>query len=371
MEISRPMNSLTTMPSASTSQVGPAERSKLLRPIPALSLRAAVIVLLVVGIGAWSVRGTKAEPASLIAGVPNMVDFVKRLFPIEFDWTAVAALPVDVKLPFTIRANKTTDVLNGDAEQQRIQEELAKQVPLDELIASGEAMPETTLAEKSAPAKPDEPAAWFSWEPSVLNRLWVPGILPFVVETLQMALVGTLLAVLVAIPFGLLAARNTAPHPMVYQLVRLAMNAGRAVPELIYALIFVAAVGLGPFTGVLALSVASVGSIGRLYAEAIEQIDPAQVQAVRATGASGLHVFCFSVIPQVLPLIATYSLSYFEYNVRAASILGVVGAGGVGLRLNQYMSLFQFRELMGAIVVLVIAVTIIDRGSAALRKSLI
>ena len=325
------------------SEMQSGDRERLLSPLPHLAWRSLIGIALAAIIAFWSVRGVKAEPAALIEGVPNMVGFVARLFPIDFDWTALAELPFDIPLPFTVSAATFTDNLHGDEAQQQIQQELEKQVPLDELLASGQPMPETTMAE-AAPAAPAAPEPWFSTKPSVLNRVWVPGILPYVVETLQMALVGTLLAVVLAIPVGLFAARNTSPHPMVYSIVRLIMNANRAVPELIFALIFVAAVGLGPFTGVLALAVASIGSLGRYYAEAIEQIDPQQVLAVRATGASSLHVFRYAVVPQVMPLVATYSLAYFEYNVRAASILGVVGAGGVGLRLNQYIGLFQFKE---------------------------
>lgn len=363
--------------SHTTSVLPAAQRDRLTSPLPRITAGGIAAALLVLLIGVWSVRGTKAEPATLIKGVPNMVDFVVRLFPIEFDWTAIAALPVEINLPFQITATSYTDTLMGDVEQQRISEALAEQIPLDQLLESGQAMPESTLSEAEAASQTSKVASeavtkpWFSFEPSVLNRVWVPGILPFVIETLQMAIVGTLLALMMAIPFGLLAARNTSPHPFVYQATRLVMNANRAVPELIFALIFVAAVGLGPFTGVLALGIASVGSLGRLYSEAIEQIDPQQVLAVRATGASPLQVFAYSVVPQVLPLMASYSLSYFEHNVRAATILGVVGAGGVGLRLNQYIGLFQFRELMGAVIVLVIAVTIIDRLSARVRARII
>jgi phosphonate transport system permease protein len=346
------------------------DRAALLAPLPRFSLRLAATVLVILTAAVWAVRGTKAEPATLIAGVPNMIGFVVRLFPIEFDWTAIAKLPVEITVPFTVNATSYTDTLDGDAQQEMIKADLAESIPLDELLATGQAMPDAIVAPVD-PAVEAGQRAWFEWRPSVLNRVWVPGILPFVIETLQMALVGTVGAAVLAIPFGLLAARNTSPHPSVYQAVRLVMNANRAVPELIFALIFVAAVGLGPFTGVLALSIASVGSLGRLYAEAIEQIDPQQVLAVRATGASSLLVFRYAVVPQVLPLIATYSLTYFEHNVRAATILGVVGAGGVGLRLNQYIGLFQFRELMGAVLVLVIAVTIIDRLSARLRSQLI
>ncbi len=374
MEISNSAPIGARLGNAAPASIPATLRERLLSPVPQITARGLVVAVLLLAAGVWSIRGTRAEPATLIKGIPNMVDFVSRLFPIEFDWTALGALPAEVQFPFQITATSYTDTLTGDVEKAKIEQALAEQVPLDQLLESGQAMPETTLSEAEAAANTTpapEAKPWFSFEPSVLNRVWVPGILPFVVETLQMAIVGTLLALIMAIPFGLLAARNTSPHPVVYQVTRLVMNANRAVPELIFALIFVAAVGLGPFTGVLALGIASVGSLGRLYAEAIEQIDPQQVLAVRATGAKPIQVFGFSVIPQVLPLMASYSLGYFEHNVRAATILGVVGAGGVGLRLNQYIGLFQFRELMGAVLVLVIAVTIIDRLSARVRAQLI
>jgi phosphonate transport system permease protein len=368
---------LTTTPAVASTNTRPqiaAEREALLRPFPSVTLRGILIALAIVGVLIWSVRGTRAEPQTLIEGIPNMADFVRRLFPIDFDWTAIAKLPFEVTVPVTINATKYTDTLDGDAEIAAVTAALSEQVPLDELLASGQPMPEsnmppssTALGEQAVTkAKP-----WIEFTPSTLNRLWVPGILPFVVETLQMAIVGTLLAVVLAIPFGLLGARNTSPNSAIYQGTRFVMNANRAIPELIFALIFVAAVGLGPFTGVLALAIASMGSLGRLYSEAIEQIDPQQVMAVRATGAKRLHVFGFAVVPQVLPLVASYSLVYFEHNVRAATILGIVGAGGVGLALQKYIGLFEFRELMGAVIVLIVAVTIIDRISARIRAKLI
>lgn len=198
-----------------------------------------------------------------------------------------------------------------------------------------------------------------------------PQDLDAIFQTIQMALVGTLAGVLLAIPFALLAARNTAPHPILYHSTRLFLNASRSVPELIYALIFVAAVGLGPFGGVLALAIGGIGSKGKLYAEAIEAIDPAQVQAVRATGANQLQTFAYGVAPQVTPLILGYSLLAFEGNVRAATILGIVGAGGIGLALQKYYQLFQYTRLMGATIMIVIMVTIIDRISDYLRKRFI
>lgn len=212
------------------------------------------------------------------------------------------------------------------------------------------------------------------WNVNVLGNqfVWnVPEAVPALVETIQMAIVGTAGAVLLSLPFGLLAARNISPHPIVYGITRLFLNMNRAVPDIIFALIFVAAVGLGPFAGILALTIGSIGTAAKMYAESIEAIDPAQVQAVRATGANGLQVFSFAVIPQALPLIASYSLLMFEGNVRSASILGIVGAGGIGLILNKYMALFKYQELMGALLLIIILVTVIDRISDQIRRRIV
>ncbi len=198
----------------------------------------------------------------------------------------------------------------------------------------------------------------------------MPEIVFAIIETIQMALVGTSIAVVISLPFGLLAARNTSPHRLVYQSTRLLLNMIRAIPEVIFALIFVAAVGLGPFSGVLALSLGALGYMGKMYAEAIESIDPQQVLAVSATGASRVQTFVYGVVPQALPLIASYSLLVFEGNVRTATILGIVGAGGVGFMLSRYMALFQYHYLMGAIIFLLLAVTGLDRLSDAIRKRL-
>ncbi|MFN8371317.1 MAG: phosphonate ABC transporter, permease protein PhnE [Anaerolineae bacterium] len=198
-----------------------------------------------------------------------------------------------------------------------------------------------------------------------------PVVVTSVIETIQMAVIGTLGAVLMSIPMSLLAAKNTSPHPVVYQFARLLLNFLRSIPELVFALLFVAAVGLGPFTGVLALAFGSVGSLSRVYAEAIEQIDPQQVLAVRATGANALQVFIYSVIPQALPLLISYSIVYFESNIRHATILGYVGAGGVGYKLFEYMGTSAYTKLFGTALVLVIAVTIIDRFSSYLRQRFI
>lgn len=210
-----------------------------------------------------------------------------------------------------------------------------------------------------------------AWTVPVLNlSVLAPTVLFAIIETVQMAIIGTTAAVFLSVPFGLLAARNTTPHPWLYQATRMLLNVNRAVPDIIFALIFVAAVGLGPFGGVMALAIGSIGFMGKLYAESIEAIDPQQVLAVRATGASPLQTFFFSVIPQALPLIASYSLLLFESNVRSATILGLVGAGGVGFVISKYISLFQYRDLMGALILIIVMVTAVDRFSAFLRNRL-
>ncbi len=205
----------------------------------------------------------------------------------------------------------------------------------------------------------------------IVGTIPFPSIISAIVETLQMAIIGTTISVFLSIPFGLMAARNISPSAVIYQAARLMLNIVRAVPELIWALIFVAAVGLGPFGGVLALGIGSIGSLGKLYAESIEAIDPQQVLALRATGASPMQVFIYSVIPQALPVTASYSLLTFEHNVRAATILGLVGAGGVGFLLQKYMALFLYHQLTGAVMLLAVTVTVIDRVSAHMRKRMI
>lgn len=207
-----------------------------------------------------------------------------------------------------------------------------------------------------------------SWE---IATIAMPEIVFAIVETIQMAIIGTTIAIFLSLPFGVLAARNTSPNRPVYQFTRFLLNANRAVPDIIIALIFVSAVGLGPFSGVLALAVGSIGFMAKLYAEAIESIDPQQVQAISATGANRAQTFVYGVVPQALPLVASYSLLLFETNVRSATILGIVGAGGVGFVLSKYMALFQYQQLMGALVLIIVMVTIIDRISDALRRRII
>ena len=210
-----------------------------------------------------------------------------------------------------------------------------------------------------------------------VGSLWPPDrgyfleMLEPILATVQMALLGTLLSMVLSLPFGLIAARNTSPHPVVYQTSRLFLNMVRAIPSLVWAIIFVAAMGFGPFAGIIALGVGQVGVLGKLYSEAIEAINPRPVEAVRATGASVLQVFSLAVLPQALPLMISYTLLDFESNIRSATILGIVGAGGIGFELQASFSQFRFGQVMTILIEIVLLVTIIDQLSAFVRRRLI
>lgn len=209
-----------------------------------------------------------------------------------------------------------------------------------------------------------------------ISRLFPPnpevileGVQPLL-ETVQMAITGTLLAVAIAIPLSLLAAANISPNRGVYQTVRVILNIGRTIPELVLALAFVAAVGLGAFPGTLALALHSVFSLSKIFSEAIEAINPRQVEAVRAAGAGAVQTISFAVLPQALPVMLSYALLYWESNIRAATVLGLVGAGGIGFKIQVAMRLFQYNDLTTYIIMLVIMVTAIDRFSAFLRSKI-
>ncbi|EDO29341.1 predicted protein, partial [Nematostella vectensis] len=163
------------------------------------------------------------------------------------------------------------------------------------------------------------------------------------VVTVQIALWGTVLAIVLAIPLGILCSENIVPW-WVYQPIRRVMDACRSINEMVFAMLFVVAVGLGPFAGVLALFIGTTGVLAKLFAEAVEAIDPGPVEGVRATGASALQEVIYGVIPQVLPLWISYSLYRFESNVRSATVVGMVGAGGIGVILWEAIRGFQFAQ---------------------------
>lgn len=185
--------------------------------------------------------------------------------------------------------------------------------------------------------------------------------------TIAIAIWGTVLAVLCAVPFGLLCASNISPW-WLSQPCRRVMDLCRCINELVFAMLFVAAVGLGPFAGVLALWVHTTGILAKLFAEAVEAIDPAPVEGIRATGANLLEEIVYGVIPQVMPLWISYSLYRFESNVRSASVVGLVGAGGIGLIIWEVVRAFQFPQACAVIAIVFAAVILIDAASQGLRR---
>jgi len=185
--------------------------------------------------------------------------------------------------------------------------------------------------------------------------------------TVHIAVWGTVLAVICAIPCGLLSAENLVPS-WVYQPMRRMMDACRAINEMVFAMLFIVAVGLGPFAGVLALWVHTTGVLAKLFAEAVEAIDPRPMEGVRATGANALEEILYGVIPQVLPLWISYSLYRFESNVRSASVLGMVGAGGIGVILYEAIRGFDYAETAAVLIIIIVSVTLIDMFSARIRQ---
>ncbi|WP_430396290.1 phosphonate ABC transporter, permease protein PhnE [Ferrovibrio sp.] len=187
------------------------------------------------------------------------------------------------------------------------------------------------------------------------------------VVTLHIAIWGTLLAIICAVPFGLLAASNIAPA-WVYQPVRRLMDALRSINEMVFAMLFVVAVGLGPFAGALALWIHTTGTLAKLFSEAVEAIDPQPVEGIRATGANPLEEIVYGVIPQVMPLWVSYSLYRFEANVRSASVVGMVGAGGIGVVLWEVIRGFRFDQTCAVMIMIILLVSSVDLVSSRIRK---
>lgn len=193
---------------------------------------------------------------------------------------------------------------------------------------------------------------------------WVSPLL----DTLAMSIAGTAIAVSASVPLAFLAARNTTPHPVVFHITRTILNGLRSVPELIMGIIFVAAVGFGALPGVLALGLHSIGMVGKFFAEAIEHVDEAPVEAADASGATRLQVLWHAVLPQVLPQFADVSIYRWEYNFRASTVMGMVGAGGIGFELMGSLRIMQYQEVSAILIVILLMVTMVDSLSGHLRK---
>jgi phosphonate transport system permease protein len=215
------------------------------------------------------------------------------------------------------------------------------------------------------------------WIGDLLSRMVPPNLTFFgrlvrpVTETVQIAIWGTLLSVLLALPLSFLAARNLSPSLAVFHITRQGLNTLRGINEIIFALIFVAAVGLGPFAGVLALSIHGAGMLGKFFAEDVEEIDAGPVEALRATGTRPGLVAVFAVLPQVIPSWIASTLYRFEVNLRAATILGIIGAGGIGFELVSSLKLFQYQDTATCVLVILAMVMTADYLSSWLRARIL
>ena len=199
----------------------------------------------------------------------------------------------------------------------------------------------------------------------------LPTYLAAMGETLSIALLGTTLAAVFALPVSLLAARNIVPSNFFRFPVRRFLDSIRGIDTLIWALVWINVVGLGPFAGVLAIAISDFGAFGKLFSEAIEAADRKQVEGIRASGGNALHEIRFGLLPQVLPVIAGQVLYFIESNTRSATIIGIVGAGGIGLQLAEQIRVLEWHKVSFLILMILVAVAAIDWVSSKLRFAII
>ncbi|KRL90116.1 phosphonate ABC transporter, permease protein PhnE [Lactobacillus kalixensis] len=196
------------------------------------------------------------------------------------------------------------------------------------------------------------------------------AVVPLVLETIKMAVLGTVIGSVVAFIYSLLIARNIVKNKVVTGVLRFIMNIIRTIPDLLLGAVFVAIVGIGPVAGILALSVFTFGVVVKLFYEAIETIDPGPIEALTAVGANKLQIIWFAVLPQIMTYFISYCLYAFEINVRASTVLGYIGAGGIGLYLQQTLQVFDYAKTGTIIIVIIVVVVIIDYVSSKSREAL-
>jgi phosphonate transport system permease protein len=291
-------------------------------PAPKRSGRFYFLILISLLVLSWSFQGAKIRPGELVEGIPQVFQTLGRMLPPDF--------------------TKVTDTKNYY---------LPESLSLTELLLP-------------LPVGADQAQARQRW----WNNTFPQTVVGATLETVQMAVAGTFLSLLVAFPLGFLAARNTTPHPFVYYGLRSVLNLVRTIPDLALGLLFVAAVGLGAFAGTLALAIHTATVLGKLLSESVENIDEGVVEAIRATGAGYPQILSFAVLPQILPDLISFTLYRLETNIRAASVLGLIGAGGIGYLMNTSFRTFQYQEAAAIVLVLIALVMLVDYLSARLRN---
>ncbi len=274
---------------------------------------------------AWAFVGTGFDPVALVQGVPKMIDMASRSWPASY---SLVVDPSAYQFPHRLTL-----------------EQLLLPVPLHGDLAYVK-------------------TAW--WQ-----NTWPNTLLGGTLQTIQMAVAGTVLAAIIAFPISFLAARNTSPDRSVYMAVKSVNNFLRSIPDFAIGLVLISAIGLGAFTGVMALTFGTATVLIKLFAEAIEGVDPGVVEAVQATGANRLQVYSFAVVPQIVPSFISFVIYRFESNIRAATVLGLIGAGGIGELMTSYFRMFQYQEAAMTVIVLIVLVMIVDFTSARLRKLVI
>jgi phosphonate transport system permease protein len=291
-------------------------------PAPKRGAKFIVLLGIFLVILAWSFQGAKIRPGELVEGIPQIGVTLARMMPPDF--------------------SKITDAKNY-------------------YFPQGLSLPELFLALPVADSAGRIRQRWW-------DNTFPQTVVGATLETVQMALAGTFLALVAAFPIGFLAARNTTPHPLVYHCLRTALNLVRTIPDLALGLLFVAAVGLGAFAGTLALAIHTATVLGKLLSESVENIDEGVVEAIRATGAGYTQVLSFAVLPQILPDLISFTLYRLETNIRAASVLGLIGAGGIGYLMNSSFRTFQYQEAAAIVLVLIALVMLVDYLSSRLRR---
>lgn len=200
---------------------------------------------------------------------------------------------------------------------------------------------------------------------------YLPQLIQKLLETLEMAFLATAIAVAISLPLGILATRNASPFFWTYHSARQLLSFIRTLPEMVWALVFVSAVGLGPLPGIMALSLVTVGFMGKFFSESIEVVGRKAVEGVKATGGTHLQTILFAMLPQALPDFIGSVLYILDHNIRAATILGLVGAGGIGYDLVMAMRLFNYERIGMIVAAIYLLVTLLDRLSDILRKKVI
>lgn len=212
---------------------------------------------------------------------------------------------------------------------------------------------------------------------ALFGKMWPPDwayvqtVLPALADTIRMAVLGTLIGAVLALPFIILGARNLTRSAGLIWSIRVVLNLVRTVPDMLWAAIFVAALGIGPLPGVAALAAFSFGIIAKLTSESVEVIDSGPLEALHGVGANSLQVIGYAVVPQILPQFVAYCLYVFEINIRAAAVLGLVGAGGIGWLIKAAMSLFRYDQVAVTISITFLVVLLLDYTSGYLRERLI